>query len=98
MSVVKIHQSSDQKVNPVYATCSGHSGLANNDEVVIGTLFAKANNLKTGVETVFQVLPHHVPTLTSVMAEPCSDEDWELLVLVLLFNFMKILANTFYLL
>ena len=52
-----------------------------NEDVVIGAHFARLNGLVTGVETAFQVHSKNVPILSSVIAQPCLEEDWELLVL-----------------
>jgi hypothetical protein len=50
---------------------------------VIGTQFARLNGLDPGVETAFEIFPKIIPILSSVIAEPCKEEDWELLVIVI---------------
>ncbi len=80
MLTVKIQQSLNNTIPPVYATCIGKNVLAENEDVVIGSHFARLNGLVPGMETVFQIHSKNVPILSSVIAEPCMEEDWELLV------------------
>lgn len=79
MPTIKIQQSLNGTVPAVYATCVGESGFAESENVVIGAHFARLNDLASDVETAFQVMKN-IPTLSSVIAEPCFEEDWELLV------------------
>ena len=81
MFTIKIQQSFNNTTPPVYATCIGENGLVDNEDVVIGAHFARLNGLVAGVETAFQVHSKNVPILSSVIAQPCLEEDWELLVL-----------------
>lgn len=64
----------------MYVTCIGENGITENDDVVIGAQFARLNGLIPDVETAFEVFSKNVPILSSVIAEPCVEEDWELLV------------------
>jgi hypothetical protein len=80
MVTIKIQQS-NISAPPVYATCIGENGLPGDENVVIGTQFARLNGLVTDVETAFEIFPKNVPILSSVIAEPCLEEDWELLVI-----------------
>ena len=52
------------------------------NEVFIGLQFARANNLDLNKEAVFQVVSNNnMSILSSAIAEPSSQDDWELLVL-----------------
>jgi hypothetical protein len=81
MVTIKIQQSANISAPPVYATCIGENGLTGEENVVIGTQFARLNGLVTDVETAFEIFTKNVPILSSVIAEPCMEEDWELLVI-----------------
>ena len=80
MVTIKIQQS-NISTPPVYATCIGDNGLTGDEYVVIGTQFARLNGLDPDVETAFEIFPKNIPILSSVIAEPCKEEDWELLVI-----------------
>ncbi|KAK4022478.1 hypothetical protein OUZ56_007940 [Daphnia magna] len=77
---IKIQQS-NISAPPVYATCVGENGLAENEDVVIGAQFARLNGLVPDLETAFEIFSKNVPIASSVLAEPCVEEDWELLEL-----------------
>jgi len=51
------------------------------DEVLIGSQFARANKIDLEKEAVFQVVSlNNTAILSSAIAEPTSQDDWELLV------------------
>jgi hypothetical protein len=80
MVTIKIQQSNISTA-PVYATCIGENGPTGDGHVVIGTQFARLNGLFPDEETAFEVFSKNVSVLSSVIAEPCMEEDWELLVI-----------------
>lgn len=75
---------------PIFATCIGDSGPLGKDEVFIGSQFARANNIDLEKEAVFQLVSlNNIAVLSSAIAEPTSQDDWELLVytiVILIFN------------
>lgn len=94
MVTIKIQQS-NISTPPVYATCIGDNGLTGDEHVVIGTQFARLNGLDPDVETVFEIFPKNIPILSSVIAEPCKEEDWELLVIFIVEIFVSRVITSF---
>ena len=64
----------------IYATCIGDNGPLDDDIVIIGAQFARINNLNTEETAVFQVCKELAGSVVSAVAEPGSEEDWEMLV------------------
>ena len=64
----------------VYTTAIGDTGPSGGDTVVLGVHFARVNGLKMGKEGAFQVVREGVAVLSSAVAEPTTEEDWEILV------------------
>ena len=83
--VVKIQQTVGSVTSYVYATCIGDNGPLGDDMVVIGAQFARINNLSTEEITMFEICKDVAGSIVSAVAEPNSEGDWEMLVVLFLF-------------
>lgn len=78
--VIKIQQTVGSVTIHAYATCIGDNGPLDDDIVMIGAQFARINNLSTEEITMFEISKEAVGSIISAVAEPSSEEDWEMLV------------------